>query len=73
LTFTINCVETREAIAYSHKTINYCSFKNFNEHDMNAINFDIIEIIAEPNSFIDVLYDMMEALLHKHAPIKIKL
>jgi hypothetical protein len=73
LSFITNCVETREAVAYSYKTINYCSFKNFNEHGMNAINFDITEIIAEPNSSIDVLYHMMEALLNKHAPVKIKL
>jgi hypothetical protein len=76
LSFTINCVTRREANAFWHKTKNYRSFKNFNEqvfkNDLNAINFDMIETIAKLNNSLDVLYNMVEALFNKHAPVKVK-
>ena len=63
-------------IAAKHKTIRYRSFSKFNENDfindLSQIDFNIIETIADPNTSLELMYDMLNNLLTQHAPITIK-
>ena len=59
-----------------HKTVEYRSFKNFNElaflHDISLINFDKIYNINCPNKAFDYLNETLLTVVNKHAPIRKK-
>lgn len=59
-----------------HKIITYRSFKKFREEnfqrDLMLSNLNCIEAIANPNTALNVFYNILNNVLSKHAPIKRK-
>ena len=62
--------------AATHNTIKYRSFTKFNEtdflNDLSLIDFNIVETVEDPSAALNLLYDLLNIPLDKHAPIKIK-
>ena len=65
-----------QKINKSFNIITYRSFKHFNNenflNDINSLNFDSIETINDPNTSLQVLYNLLNNLLSKHLPMKTK-
>lgn len=59
-----------------HKVIRYRCFKNFDKmlfcHDLAASDLWVIDTISEPNQSLQTFYDILNAILNKHAPVKLK-
>ena len=59
-----------------HTSIQYRSFKHFNEtlfhEDLSKSPFGIIDYCSDPNQSLHLLYEILNSVLTKHAPIKEK-
>ena len=64
-----NCVKSN-----SHQTINYRSFKNFDENrficDMQEVPWETIEYFNDINEIVEVWNTMFLEVVNKHAPLK---
>ena len=59
---------------FTHHTISYCSFKNFNEQtftsDLQDAPCDVIKVFVDTNDVVDTWSHMFLSIVDKHLPLK---
>ena len=75
VTFTLSIKSVRSH-SENHTSITYRSFKHFDENtflqDVDRSNISILETVSDPNIALNIMYDILNSLLAKHAPLKSK-
>ena len=60
----------------AHNVIKYRMMKKFNEehfqYDLLNSGLEFLETVINPNQSLELLYSILNNVLHKHAPMRIK-